>query len=152
LYHFNTDYPPESGEFALNRYNVIRCSVSYSIQLENGHAKMHKQGVNIQERNRAVGQILFEARMTRHMSVTACATCIGTSRRRYVAMEQGDASIGFAEMEVLMDYLEIPFHKVGSVMKREETHRQVELRFRPGETLRIVVTVLTESDDLEVGK
>ena len=60
----------------------------------------------IQERNREIGRIVKEARSKKNISVTTCANLIDTSRRRYVAMEEGEAIIGIAELEVLIKFLE----------------------------------------------
>jgi hypothetical protein len=67
--------------------------------------KMEIQIDKIYECNREIGEILQEARTKKNIPLSTCAKVIGTSRRRYASMEQGEAMIGIAEMEVLMDFL-----------------------------------------------
>jgi len=73
-----------------------------------GGEGMPQLAAPFQERNRAPGQLLLAARSACNIPLSTCAKLIGTSRRRYMAMEQGEAMIGFAEFEVLMDFLHIP--------------------------------------------
>jgi len=95
----------------------------------------------IQERNKEIGQILLEARTERDISVTTCAKLIGTSRRRYNAMEQGEAMIGVAELEILMTFLEVPASKIWSTVDSLASSRKISLQAIPGETVHIVVGV-----------
>ncbi len=95
----------------------------------------------IQERNREIGLVLKEAREQKNTPITACANLVGTSRRRYVAMEEGKAIIGIAELEVLMKFLEISSHKVWPGKDSLDVPRQFILEALPGEKLQIVVDV-----------
>ena len=67
---------------------------------------------SLQERNQQIGQILREARMEKEISISTCAKVIKTSRRRFIAMEQGETIIGVAELERLAAFLDIPPHKI----------------------------------------
>ncbi len=67
---------------------------------------------SLQERNRQIGQILREARLEKDISISTCAKLLKTSRRRYIAMEQGETIIGAAELERLAAFMDIPPHKI----------------------------------------
>ena len=102
---------------------------------------METQESWIQERNREIGRVLQEARVQKDISVTTCANLVGTSRRRYTAMEEGETTIGMAELEVLMKFLEIPTNKVWHGKDTLTIPRQIILEGLPGETLQIVVAI-----------
>ena len=95
----------------------------------------------LQRRNREMGSKLAEARQRQRRSVAECSRVIETSRRRYTAMERGEAVIGAAELETIMRYLGVP----GRVMYGEDClgsgSRQVMVPAHPGETLYVVVEV-----------
>lgn len=91
----------------------------------------------IQDRNREMGHILQEARCRKNITVKICAQLIGTSRRRYSAMECGEAIIGAAELEVLIDFLEIPRHRFW----RMENPDHVLIPFTPGKPLCVTFDV-----------
>jgi transcriptional regulator with XRE-family HTH domain len=108
------------------------------------------------ERNRALGRLLLSARTSQSIPLSTCAELIGTSRRRYAAMEQGEAMIGFAEFEVLVEFLHIPHEAIGgpffshrpTIVVRQPgeratpgQQREVHLPMSPGETLSIVIVV-----------
>lgn len=99
---------------------------------------MQTQEARIQERNREIGQILQEARSHKNITVTICAQLIGTSRRRYAAMERGEAMIGVAELEVLMGFLNIPSHKIWQLASSEGSADQIFVPFTPGRPVQIV--------------
>lgn len=105
---------------------------------------MQAQIEKLQERNRAIGQVLLEARSRKHIPVTKCAELLGTSRRRYTEMERGRATIGVAELEVLMDFLEVPSNKVWGKASSATGLHQVVLQALPGETVQIVVAIQKE--------
>ena len=79
------------------------------------------------------------ARTAKGLSVTKCAGSIGTSRRRYLAMEAGDVMIGIAELEALMQFLEIPVERVWPGPIAGPLPIPVILEARPGERLHIVI-------------
>ena len=91
----------------------------------------------IQERNREIGHILQEARSRRNITVTTCAQLIATSRRRYTAMECGETIIGAVELEILIDFLEIPRQKIWSV----EGPDHILIPFTPGKPLCVIFDV-----------
>jgi transcriptional regulator with XRE-family HTH domain len=97
---------------------------------------MQGAGINIEERNREIGQILQEARERQRLTVSECANFIATSRRRYTAMERGEATIGAAELEALMDFLGLSPRAVWQAVA-DPTSRQVVVH--PGESVQIVV-------------
>ena len=102
---------------------------------------MEDQENRILVRNREIGQVLREARTKKDISVTTCAKLVRTSRRRYIAMEQGEAIIGAAELEVLMGFLEVPTDKVWHGKDIPVISRQVLLEALPGQVLQIVVDI-----------
>jgi hypothetical protein len=102
---------------------------------------METQESRIQRRNREIGQILREARVGKDIPVTTCAHLVGTSRRRYVAMEEGTTIIGIAELEILMDFLNVPTQKIWHEKDTVVVPHQVKLEVLPGERLQIVVDV-----------
>jgi transcriptional regulator with XRE-family HTH domain len=91
------------------------------------------------ERNREIGRIVREARKTKGMSISTCTGSIGTSRRRYVAMEAGEAMIGIAELESLMRFLDIPAERIWPGPITGQLPSPVILQARPGERLYIVI-------------
>ncbi len=103
----------------------------------------------IQERNREIGEVLRETRLERNVPLAACANLVGTSRRRYMAMEQGETTIGLAELEVLMAFLQVPVQKIWHDRDTLIVPRQVVVEALPGERLQIVVDIrnaVTPSD------
>ena len=99
---------------------------------------MQNQELRIQERNNEIGRVLREARRQRDITVTACAELIATSRRRYAAMERGEAMIGLAELEVLVDFLGIPPRRFSHLTEKEASTDQIFVPFTPGEPVKIV--------------
>lgn len=102
---------------------------------------MQTQETRIQERNREIGHILQEARTHRNITVTICAHLIGTSRRRYTAMERGEAMIGVAELEVLIDFLGVPAYKIWQTENNNECTDQLIVPFTPGKPVQIVFDI-----------
>ncbi len=95
----------------------------------------------LQRRNQEIGSLLAQARKLQHRSVTECAALLATSRRRYSAIERGDAAVSVAELELLMSYLDIP---IQVVWKREHLRAEVQhilVQALPGKTLQVVVEV-----------
>lgn len=102
---------------------------------------MEAHELKIQERNKEIGLLLKETRMQKNIPLTTCASIIGTSRRRYMALEQGEAMIGAAELEIIVGFLDIPPHKVWRVNNMPLVPRQITLEALPGEKLQIVIDV-----------
>src|SRR5260221_12647022 len=99
---------------------------------------MQTQELRIQERNREIGRLLKEARIYRNITVTTCAELIGTSRRRYVAMERGEAMIGAAELEVLIEFLGEASTKIWHLTRDEGITDRIFVPFTPGKPVQIV--------------
>ena len=95
----------------------------------------------LQQRNQEIGTLLVQARKLQHRSVTDCAERLATSRRRYSAIERGEAAVSAAELELLIDYLQIPAHMFwkGAYPQAEAQHLVVQAA--PGKTLQVVVEV-----------
>jgi transcriptional regulator with XRE-family HTH domain len=102
---------------------------------------MDTKNDSVQERNREIGQILQAARTKRNISITTCAQSIGTSRRRYAAMEDGETLIGFAELEVLMTLLDIPPSTLWKAKPIPPVTRRLVLDIKPEEVLEIIVNI-----------
>ena len=88
--------------------------------------------------------MLQEAHNDKNITVTTCAQLIGTSRRRYSAMERGEAMIGVAELEVLIDFLGVPSHKIWHLAACEECTDQIFVPVTPGKPVQIVFDVRRE--------
>lgn len=71
-------------------------------------------------RNSEIGNLLKNAREYRNIPVTRCAELVGTSRRRYLAMEEGKATIGAVELEELVHFLDVPPGRVWRIAEGTE--------------------------------
>src|SRR5437879_4790393 len=99
---------------------------------------MADQGISLHARNRELGALLLAAREKQQRTVSECAALLGTSRRRYRAIEQGATPIFAAELEALVRFLELPPEQAwGPVLPRLELGR-VTIQARPGQTLQFV--------------
>lgn len=96
---------------------------------------------SLQERNQQIGRILREARIEKAIPISTCAKQIKTSRRRYIAMEQGETIIGVAELERLAAFLELPPHKIWNVKTPLAPPYKVRVAATPvpGETFSIQI-------------
>lgn len=63
--------------------------------------------LRLQERNKEIGAVLASARRQRGLTIRACADYIGTTPRRYRAIEQGGAPVHAVELEVLAPVLQL---------------------------------------------
>jgi transcriptional regulator with XRE-family HTH domain len=95
----------------------------------------------LRKRNEEIGQLLRAARGRKHVPVTKCADLVGTSRRRYVSLESGEVAIGVAELEALMDFLEISIDEIWHGAKREVAPHQVVIQALPGEPVQILLDI-----------
>jgi transcriptional regulator with XRE-family HTH domain len=95
---------------------------------------MTKIADRLQQRNTEIGIVLAEARLSQRRSVRECAALLGTSRRRYGAIEQGAVGISMSELEVLMRFLEVPAEKLWKEPDWQTDRRHV-VRVRPGEAV-----------------
>jgi DNA-binding XRE family transcriptional regulator len=113
---------------------------------------LHKEGAvaqiergqvadQLQQRNREIGDILAEARRRHHRSVTECANAVGTSRRRYNAIEQGEAAINAGELELMVRYLEVPAEEIWRDFCVPTTPRPVVLQVSSGQQIQFVVEI-----------
>lgn len=100
---------------------------------------MEAQREEIEARNREIGLILQEARKRKDIPITTCANLIATSRRRYTAMEEGVALIGAAELEVLVEFLEISAQMLWPAIPG--VSRKVALDAVRGDVLQITIEV-----------
>lgn len=69
--------------------------------------------LRLQERNKEIGAVLASARQQRGLTIRACADYIGTTPRRYRAIERGDAAVQAVELELLALILQLsscPLH------------------------------------------
>jgi transcriptional regulator with XRE-family HTH domain len=98
----------------------------------------------LEQRNREIGQILFHARREQQRSVTECAALLATSRRRYNAIERGKVPVSVAELELLMNYLQVPIHVIWKDAAKDSSARHVVIQAHPGETVQLTLTVQSE--------
>jgi transcriptional regulator with XRE-family HTH domain len=101
--------------------------------------------VHLTERSRAIGAALRRARLRMKKSVREVARYLGTSPRRYGAIEAGSTYVGAPELEALVEFLEIPGNEVWPE-QAEANRRQVIVEARPGESIQILVNVATEPE------
>lgn len=93
---------------------------------------------HLRARNREFGNVLATARHRQRKSLSECAAYIATSRSRYAAIEQGTTPIHAAELELLLDYLNIPVEQVwpASVPTKGQ---HVVVTLEPGEVVNVLV-------------
>ncbi len=82
---------------------------------------------HLAERNREIGTLLADARQQQQRSVSECAALLGTSRRRYRAIERGDIGVEVAELELLMGYLDVPLQAIWKEWGSQAVRRVVRL-------------------------
>lgn len=97
----------------------------------------HQAASRLQARNQELGVLLVTARQQQGRTIAECAALIATSRRRYAAMERGTAPIHAAELECLLEYLEIDPHNVWHALT-PFVGRRVVITSQPGEAVHIV--------------
>lgn len=95
----------------------------------------------LHQRNREIGRTLEQNRKQRQRSVTECATLLATSRRRYSAIEQGATAVSAAELEVLIEYLNIPRQTFWLDNYPQVGTQNVVVQASPGKTVQVVVEV-----------
>lgn len=95
----------------------------------------------LQRRNQEIGSVLTQAREQQHRSVTECASVLATSRRRYSAIERGDVAVSAAELELLIDYLEIPARLLWQGERSPSGVHHLVVQAPPGKTVQVVVEV-----------
>jgi transcriptional regulator with XRE-family HTH domain len=95
----------------------------------------------LQRRNQEIGSVLAQAREQQHRSVTECASVLATSRRRYSAIERGYAAVSAAELELLVDYLEIPARLLWQGERSPSGVHHFVVQAPPGKTVQVEVRV-----------
>lgn len=93
------------------------------------------------QRNCEIGAVLAAARQRANRTVTDCAAIAATTRRRYSAIERGEAAVSAAELEVLMRYLNVPASVMWKELHAASEAKQVVVRALPGERVQLVVEV-----------
>ena len=106
------------------------------------------QSADIERENKAIGQLLHEARTKKGIPVTRCAERIGTNRRRYMNIEQGTAVIGVPELRALADMLDLVDDDLLNVCKTSSNTTKVVLRVRQGSNVQLILDEVAE----EVGR
>lgn len=95
----------------------------------------------LQRRNQEIGIVLAQAREQHHRSVTECASVLATSRRRYSAIERGEVAVSAAELELLIDYLEIPARLLWQGEHSPSGVHHLAVQAPPGKTVQVEVRV-----------
>lgn len=93
----------------------------------------------LQQRNQEIGSVLTTARKKQRRTIAECAEQVGTSRRRYKAIEDGEVAISLAEVEVLSQYLELPLADLWRDGEAGAVTRQVVVEAQPGEVVQILL-------------
>ena len=93
------------------------------------------------QRNREIGEILAASRAREQRTVTDCAAAVATTRRRYSAIERGEAAISAAELEAVMRFLQVPATEMWVGLAWESQARQVVIQAKPGEQVQLVVEI-----------
>ena len=88
------------------------------------------------QRNREIGTLLADARQQQQRSVSECAALLGTSRRRYRAIERGEIEVEAAELELLVGYLDVPLQAMWK--ERDSLAVRRVVRLGPGEVVQVI--------------
>jgi transcriptional regulator with XRE-family HTH domain len=96
----------------------------------------------MQRRNVELGRMLQTARVNRKASISECAALIGTGRPRYRDIESGESYVTAVELEMLMEFLQIPYDLTGSVGRGGERRiLRLPITVAPDDTIYLVVDV-----------
>jgi transcriptional regulator with XRE-family HTH domain len=93
----------------------VTINTAGSVQAPTEAVETSSVPMKFRESSKAIGQLLHQVRTQRGISVTKCAALIGTSRRRYSSIEQGNALIYVVELALLADFLHIPLPKLENI-------------------------------------
>lgn len=63
----------------------------------------------------AIARLLKATRLEKKLTVTECSELVGTTRRRYGAIEKGEAPLGAAEMLILTRFLGVPAQRMWDI-------------------------------------
>ena len=104
----------------------------------------------MKQRSMEIGRVLKNARTSKNVSITECATLIGTGRPRYRDIESGESPITVVELELLMELLEIPREETAPKDVRDwgrgrKVHR-IPVAISPEETIYLVVDIAQHKD------
>ena len=93
------------------------------------------------EINRQIGRTLEEARTSQRITITTCARAISTSRRRYAAIEAGEAMLGLPEAMVLASMLSIGAQALWPSYEpiQEQDTKRVVIQIPKGQSLQVVI-------------
>jgi transcriptional regulator with XRE-family HTH domain len=95
-------------------------------------------------RSREIGAALARARQRMGRTQEECAQYIGTTRKRYSAIERGTSLIAAVELELLVAYIEIPPLDVWPA-ELLVPHTQ-RVNAKPGESVLIVIDPFSNRD------
>ena len=96
----------------------------------------------MRKRNTELGRMLHDARVSLDVTISECAALIGTGRPRYRAIENGEASVSAAELEILMERLQIPLEAARpSTGGSERKIVRLPITVSPDEVIYLVVDV-----------
>jgi transcriptional regulator with XRE-family HTH domain len=123
------------------RYCSIKRQAETPLEREKPEVAMVTE--QVQQRNKEIGALLAQIRQQQRRSITECAAVVGTSRRRYRAIEHGEVGIEVVKLEALMVYLDIPGHLVWQNLESARTHHRI-VRIQPDEMVQIIVQNTTE--------
>jgi len=91
----------------------------------------------LERRNREVGHMLAQAREQQQRSVRTCAAVLGTSRRRYSAIERGETGITIGELELLADFLSLSLTDLVRGTQIAQEDERLVVRVRPGDHVQV---------------
>jgi DNA-binding XRE family transcriptional regulator len=93
-----------------------------------------------------ITRLLKAARLEKKLTVTECAGLVGTTRRRYGAIEKGEATLGAAELLMLMRFLGVSPGRIWEIadgtqntVAKDADSGTVVVRILPGQTVTLMV-------------
>lgn len=96
---------------------------------------------DLQERNQQIAAALARARRRMRRSLDEVAAHLGTTRVRYTKIENGATPVTAAELEELVDYLDISPVEVWPVALILRSGRQINVDAEPGEYVQVLVRI-----------
>ena len=97
----------------------------------------------MKQRDVEIGRALKSARLRNRVTISECAALIGTGRPRYRDIESGESSITVAELELLVELLDIPREETWPTERGgagQKVHR-IPVSISPEETIYLVVDI-----------
>ena len=96
----------------------------------------------MKKRNMELGRMLQDARTSRNVTISECASLLGTGRSRYRNIESGEAYVSAVELELLQEFLGIPVEATWSAGKGGERRiHRLPVSVSPDETIYLIVDV-----------